>query len=391
MKLLKSCFNICGLYILIWCLYAFHWNEIFVGSIIDRISVLFLGFNILVSIICMSKIQTDISLNLFLRWIKVLLLLFCIYGGLYLIMGKQSDMLVAMGVSPVSYIVGPLRSFLPVFAFYYFAKEGKLTEDMVKLCFFVLLMLYGAFSFIKTELMMSDVTRIGFTNNMGYLFVALIPYVYVFRKSIIQYVSLAVVMLFILKAMKRGAILVAVIIACMFMWTKYKESRKSERAWIIIISVLFVLAAAYYIMTVMMNDAYFQYRIQATLEGDSSGRDEIIDSLRLYLANEASVFELLFGSGADATVSIAGNYAHNDWYEVLINQGVFGLIVYITYWYQSYRYTRRCHGYEKSMILSFVLTYFLCCFFSMSYSCIPLAATLLLGYNLAKQDYPDIN
>lgn len=296
-----------------------------------------------------------------------------------------------MGVSQISYLVGPLRSFLPIFAFYYYTKKGDIDEDSIQLWFVLIFALYAFFSFTKTETMMSDGTRIGFTNNMGYLFVALIPFVYVIKKNVYQYAALAVLLLFVVKSMKRGAILVAVFLAVLFIREKLKTASAKERMWVFLVTAIFVSVAACYVMTVLMNDAYFQYRIQATLEGDSSGRDEIIDSLRLYLANEASVFELLFGSGADATVSIAGNYAHNDWYEVLINQGVFGLIVYITYWYQSYRYTRRCHGYGKSMILSFVLTYFLCCFFSMSYSSIPLAATLLLGYNLAKQDYPDIN
>ena len=57
------------------------------------------------------------------------------------------------------------------------------------------------------------------------------------------------------------------------------------------------------------------------MEGGSSGRDELLtNSLDYYLNNE-SIIQQIFGLGANGTLSVAGNGAHNDWVELLVNQG----------------------------------------------------------------------
>lgn len=386
MNFIRSLFNISSIYILLWCLYAFHWNEIMVGSIIDVLSNVFLGVNLLVSCYCFFIVRKRLQ-NKYLKAMSVMLLLFCIYGFIYILIGSQSAMLAAMGVSPISYIVGPLRSLLPIFAFYYFTQQGFLSDKKIIFWSFIILALYAFFSYTRTAIMMSDATRIGFTNNMGYLFVALIPCVYLLRgRTLYQYLLLGVLLLFIVRAMKRGAILVGLVISFLFIKDKFKSSTSKEKIWVIVCVTAFVGIAAYYVVNTMMNDAYFQYRLAATMEGDSSGRDDIIGDLEFYLLNTANVFQWLFGSGADATVAIAGNYAHNDWWEVLINQGIIGLFFYFWYWIRGFKYSSKCTPMYKGIILSFVLTYFLRCFFSMSYSSIPLASTLLVGYALAKED-----
>ena len=77
---------------------------------------------------------------------------------------------------------------------------------------------------------------------------------------------------------------------------------------------------------------YFQKRIENTLDGNSSGRDVLYNSLANYFWNETTSMQFVFGSGANATLQVVGDYAHNDWLEIAVNQGVLGLLVYVFYW-----------------------------------------------------------
>ena len=42
--------------------------------------------------------------------------------------------------------------------------------------------------------------------------------------------------------------------------------------------------------------------------------------------------QFLFGLGAQGTLSVNESYAHNDWIAILLEQGVFGLLLYLLYW-----------------------------------------------------------
>ena len=68
-------------------------------------------------------------------------------------------------------------------------------------------------------------------------------------------------------------------------------------------------------------------RVEATIEGKTSGRDYIIMKLWSFYTN-TSILQQIFGAGFARTLSIAGNYAHNDWIEMLIDCGFVGLLLY---------------------------------------------------------------
>ena len=68
------------------------------------------------------------------------------------------------------------------------------------------------------------------------------------------------------------------------------------------------------------------------MEGDISGRDNIAKLIIDYHGTQANVFQIVFGSGSDGTLRLIGAYAHNDWLEILFNQGIVGIIMYVIYW-----------------------------------------------------------
>ena len=101
--------------------------------------------------------------------------------------------------------------------------------------------------------------------------------------------------------------------------------------------------------------------------------------------NKESLIEQLLGKGADATLTIGDNYAHNDWLEILINNGILGIIIFILYWTGFYQQARK---FKKGHIrAAFFLTFImglLKTFFSMYYTAITTPMAFTLGLCLSQ-------
>ena len=89
--------------------------------------------------------------------------------------------------------------------------------------------------------------------------------------------------------------------------------------------------------------------------------------------------------GAEGTIKVTYNYAHNDWLELLTNQGIIGVIFFAYYWLGVY-YT--CKSKRLSKESRFALKYiflilFLMTLFSMSINAMTIYSSSMLGYALA--------
>ena len=136
----------------------------------------------------------------------------------------------------------------------------------------------------------------------------------------------------------------------------------------------------------LASSEYFVRRVEDSIAGDSSNRFEIYNSLIDHLLHEKNAFRFLFGNGANATLNITTNYAHNDWLEIAINNGLIMVIIYLLYWVRMFESIRKskndavCH-----MIMAlFFIVFFLKTFFSMSYASIPTCAAVAFGYAIAR-------
>ena len=130
--------------------------------------------------------------------------------------------------------------------------------------------------------------------------------------------------------MKRGAILLAVVLTIYFLYHSLKEASQKEKLYLLLLSIVAIVLICMEVADLMDNSAYFNRRVQQTLEGDASGRYSIYSILwDAFLENGS-----LFLCGADATIEFAGNFAHNDWLELLINNGLLGIVLYVGYWWR---------------------------------------------------------
>lgn len=289
------------------------------------------------------------------------------------------------------YLKDIYTSLLPIYSFSLFAQRGELTEKSLKKWFYIFIIV-GVLQYVRSQketmlsAMMQGWESDGFTNNSGYIFVSLIPGLILLRKkAVLQYVLLALFLFFILVSMKRGAIIVGALAVIPLFSYQLRNSSHWKKIGVAFLIILVVIASYLAVKYMLATNDYFNHRLQATLEGNSSHRDEIYSSLLRTFVCDTSLFQMLLGRGAWGTLTVSANFAHNDWLEILTNQGVLGTIVFIYYWICFLKNSKNVNLPSESRIcLSMIL---LICFmktlFSMSYSDMSIYGTSVLGLSLA--------
>ena len=188
--------------------------------------------------------------------------------------------------------------------------------------------------------------------------------------------------------MKRGAILIGGTLILVFFYKNISLSSGYKKLLSIILIIACITIASIYISSFIDSSNYFQQRITDTLEGNLSGRDALFKSLWYYLKHEASLVQLLVGGGASYTIKVAGNYAHNDWLELAVNNGLLGVVLYIYFFVSLFLDVKALHrkqyNYYATTLLLLLIFLFLRSLISMSYGDIPLASNIALGICLGQ-------
>lgn len=378
--------NTVHIYFLLWCLYYLQGTLYASGGTISKA---LLGILLILSVYHVFKVHSMGSSKQ-LKWLGILVIMFVVYGVFGVLNGYVINV---GGMTNTGYIKNILISFLPIYSFFYYTKKGAIDTSVLYFWTIVLMVVY-ILSFINHRIVeLSDPMTAALndidegTNNAGYLVVSLVPLlIYLNRRPIIQYLSLALIMLFTLSSMKRGAILVGAIMMIVVVLSSMNTRKTWHKVLAFIMLVVVVFIGSRYVEYMLTTSDFFNYRLQMTLEGDTSTRDEIYSDFFHFFINQTSIISLLIGSGANATARILGGFAHNDWLEIAIDQGVLGLVVYLAYWISLVK-NWRTTSFDKMVYLSFGLSllYLLFrTFVSMSFLMIPLSCTILLGYGLAK-------
>jgi len=380
-------FSLCNIYIFLWLVYYLQ-SVVFgrVGTIYSRVIILFLSA---VSIYCMVYALMHHKVNPYLKALAVFIALLTVYG-LVLIVSSQTLYRVSIAVSDYTYLLSLYNSLLPIFPFYVFTRQGQLTRSSLRwwTIFFLVAVLMQYQANQQAALLRAmeiGSSREEFTNNVGYEFLAIIPLLAFFSdKKIIQYAGLAYVMVFLLLAMKRGAILIGAICIVYFLWSSMRGTKGNRKFYVLALSVAIIIAGYFVVQNLLENSDYFLYRWEVTQEGGTSGRDELFSTFFNHFINESNPFVFLFGNGAWGTLKLFQQVAHNDWLELAINQGLLGVVVYFVYltkFYKVIRTARFSNEIHLAITLLFIINS-LRSFFSMSYGDMSIYATSCLGYCL---------
>lgn len=377
---------ICNIYIALWCIYGLQGTFYQTGGLFAHVLIiLLLAISMYYFVVSNVKFKLPKVMNV----LSLLVVIWSIYGFVNILYGNGAE----YKVPSYFYLRNIYCSLLPVYVFYYFSKREILTEQTLKRWLFVFLAIAITQFYRERHLSIELLAERGIikdevTNNASYLLLSFIPLISFYnKKPLVQYVLLSVCLIYVLMGMKRGAIVTG---ALCFLWFLVNSVKRKEfnrkRIFMIIVIVFVVIGAIYVVQYMLQNSDYFNERLEKTISGDSSGRDSIYTSCLNYFFSQISVMAYMFGNGADATLRIFGEFAHNDWLEIAINNGIVVLVIFFIYWIRLFQVISSCRktNYTFYMVLStFFVIYFTRTFFSMSYSDISVYSNIALGFALA--------
>lgn len=375
------------IYVLLWILYYLQKVLNFEGSIISQLLLVFL---FTISFYYLYKVNVKLhQTNSGIKAINILLLLVTFYGA-WLILGGED--VTAYGKSYLKfsrfyYLKAFLLSLLPVYFFYYQFRIGPLNSKVVQTLFCMFAISYILQFYSNAKFLAGDNEDGEIVNNMGYYFLSLIPLLYLIKDKIyLKFALLLMIMIFVMMSLKRGAIIIGFVCFLLFINNSYKLSTRRFRIIALLLSIFVFYFLYNYIIDFYQNSNLFQQRLEQTIEGNSSNRDILYSNMFYGFINHTSLLKQLFGSGAYATISLYGGYAHSDWLEFLINQGLLGVIIYIIYWLLLIKSWRKTKGPIYGAFGSFLVIYFMSSIYSMSINDYSTCASLCLGYFLAMSE-----
>ena len=316
---------------------------------------------------------------------SALVFMYCLYGGTLLLFGNPKIEHIPELPAKYIYLQVSLRSLLRIYVFFHYASIGYLTSFRIRVYAVVLLLSLIPQYYYQQAQIMFKFDREEVTNNIGYTFLSIIPTLFFFNKRpLLQYILLAVTMLYIVIAMKRGAIMIGVVAVLILIFPNIFSKENKHRLWAILFTVALIVGTVIVVTNMMSESGYFAYRVEQTLSGDTSGRDSIYSTLWPQIVTEPNLFYFLFGRGADSTWALVGNYAHQDWLETLCNNGLIGGLILLGFFFIFFQEALKSKKIFTKNYFSAYLTLFIIAFsktlFSMSIQSMEVSISLLLGF-----------
>lgn len=268
--------------------------------------------------------------------------------------------------------------FLAIFTGYQIGLKCQLEGKQLLLCCCVFFILAVIQYITLNQALHEKYEKDEITNNTGYFFAALLPYFILLLKynKVLGWTFIIVSICFTIYTFKRGAIIVSAVILLyisVYGNTRNKISFKSISFAFLTMSI----AVAFFLQFLAKSD-YMQTRVDATLDGNSSYRDQLYSALWDNWLN-SDLYHQVFGYGISQTVNIAGNYAHNDWLEISTDYGLLGIFLYAAIIISLFKYRKifSHESYLKVCYTSIMLIWIMKTLFSMGIG-IPESITMLL-------------
>lgn len=371
--------NQCDIYIGLWCIYMLQ-EVLYSPGIINQVIQLVMLLWSLIALFRYIFNSTNYLYSPVLKATFLLIVMYTLYGTFHIMYDEPIK-----GQYTYYYLQSALNSLAPIYLFYEFTMNGKLTSDRIRL-YLPILLVVCILLYYKTENQISlqkETEEI--TNNGGYFFVPLIPFLYFYsKKPILQFTFLGVILLYVFMGMKRGAILIGVVGAIVFLYANLKESSGKGKFLFLILTMSIIVGVGLYMNYMLSNSVYFMARFEETLEGNSSGRDAIYGSLWNTLLLESKPLYFYLGRGADSTITVIGKVAHQDWLETFCNNGLVGVLILYFFFYIFGKSAWKSRLYFSGMMFYSFITLFIIVFsktlFSMSIQNLELFSTMLIGY-----------
>lgn len=282
---------------------------------------------------------THFKLPVYFKFLFVFIGFLSIYGGYLLMLGDEiywQD--AAMFVEQKSYLLWLITSMLSVVPIYVFSCKGLIGDREIKILFFIMLFscIFAFRSSYEIQLKLAAMTgssRDEFTITCVYSFLSILPMIVLFRnKLLLQFGLLSVFIVYFIMSAKRGPIILGGACAVLLIWFILHSSSIRKKIVISLISFVCIFALYKFIIFQLENSPYFALRIDQTMDGYTSGRDEYGKIVFDYFVNKTNTKEFFLGIGAQGTLSVNESFAHNDWLAILLEQGLVGGCFFLLYW-----------------------------------------------------------
>lgn len=380
--------KIASIYILIYICYRVT-SILYPGSPLSQI---LLSLFILASTYFTAKLYVSKKIERYLKWLFLLVLLFTIYGCVYLLSPERYIItagLIFKEIPKTAYLKNIYISLLPIFSFYYLTQKKIITENWIRKCsIFLLLLTLFLYYWKYNSFIANDIYgRTELTNNYGYAFLALMPFIPFWNhKKIWQYALFFIILSYVIMAMKRGAIIIAIMCSIYYFYSTYNQIKGGKKIVFLLVIIFIGFIGLFFIESFISSSDYFQRRMERTLQGDTNSRDFLYTLAIRHFLEDTTFIQLLLGTGADSTIDILGNYAHNDWLEILINQGTIGVIIYFFYFRSLFGvwFNNKNTGNTRLIIGLCFIILFTSTLFSMSYASVDISIAMCLGYAIAR-------
>lgn len=363
------------IYISIWA--VFHIGRYLeVSGITLLLLILFIW-----SLYDMYMLHRKTRLPRFVRVYDIMFVMFMFYGAM-MFLGITSVGRVELDdkeIKSTDYLIKILQSLAPFYTFYRNALKNKYDIHRINAWSVVFIVVAGLDYLL--QLRNSLMSHLGdeVVNNGSYVVLCLVPIICLFKNKLIQIVALLLCVFTILMAFKRGPILIMAICAIYYLY--YTVHSTNNKFWVFALLFGAIVAGYYALNRFILSSDLFQARLELTMEGYNSGRDDIVSNL-LDAFKNSNIFNMVFGHGAYGTVLLTGRLAHNDWIQILIDEGIMGIIIHASFCWQLFLLWKNTpkETSEKLSLGTFVIIYLFTTMFSMAFDRIPVYEMVVLAY-----------
>lgn len=286
--------------------------------------------------------------NKFTNFMKIWLFFIVMYLFYFLLYGNFADYSIVKMV---------LLNFLPFFPFYYFSEKEILTrKHLIAFFLFVLPVFILQFNRSIHQLRLEEM-REEVVDNTVYLFIGLLPFVFLFRNKLLSFLFLMIIWFYMIQSAKRAAIVcgIAALVLIVFEYLYASEGKAKIKRYFV--SIVLLIAVGYYGYGLYAQNQYLMERMALMMEGYSSGRDVLIETLFGVWFQSDRLIPYLFGFGYNASSLHTVHVSHNDWVDMLVSFGLMGIIVYFTLFRLLFmQLLRKGWAREKKIILILVLS-----------------------------------
>lgn len=263
------------------------------------------------------------------NYFAIILLIFWIINAISYFNSDKVISSYLVSVNTIEIFKSSTIALFSYFPFYYFSKNNIIDVSKMKKFAIILFLIYIVV-FINARIIASiDSLGEDSTLNQSYNFILLLPLLMLFTKRNLMLVFVFATIFFVIYGSKRGAILCLLLELLLYLsYIFKKDSYGKKHRFLMFITIILILIISFYYL---LGNEYLMERLLNTgSDADTSGdirkqRYEIL--FRRFF--DSDFYHILFGYGYASSITISGGLAHQDWTEILINNGLFGIIPYL--------------------------------------------------------------